>query len=282
MVAGFPRQRLQQFRPACHLQSRKSRLWDILIFRAVIVTCAILSNGHVLLMSSFRSIFVCMLSKCLSKESACRSEALCSLPSTLPQRAGSEAAGLWPPKPFCRGCGLAFPGRTAGREYHSIFALARPASRCLLSVTARGRQLRRGAFLPVDLLASTFLRLRAWVWPSPSESVLPSGMRSRVAARNAFYFYGDLVPKDRDSHPKGGLPPSVWVSSCGQSRHVQSLTQTQCGSSLLGLSGGSEGAAPENPMSACMGTGPGWDVRWKPFPVQAVCAMAPASPSSRT
>lgn len=48
-----------------------------------------------------------------------------------------------------------------------------------------------------------------------------SGNPSRPATRNAFYFYGALVPKDKDSHPKGKLFPSVCMHTSDQSRNVR-------------------------------------------------------------
>lgn len=69
-------------------------------------------------------------------------------------------------------------------------------------------------FLPWNHTAVHILSHAApWVRaPFPSRTVMYSGNPSRLATRNAFYFYGDLVPKDKDCHPKGKLFCSV--SAC--------------------------------------------------------------------
>lgn len=49
----------------------------------------------------------------------------------------------------------------------------------------------------------------------------PLGTPSRLATRNVFHFYGDSVPKDKDSHPKGALLPLVCMHASDRSGNVR-------------------------------------------------------------
>lgn len=62
---------------------------------------------------------------------------------------------------------------------------------------------------------------RAVPAPFPSRAVVSSGHPSRLATRNVFHFYGDSVPKDKDSHPKGALLPLVCMHASDRSGNVR-------------------------------------------------------------
>lgn len=74
-----------------------------------------------------------------------------------------------------------------------------------------------------------------------SKAVIYSGKLSKIATKNAFYFYGDLVPKGKTVIQKENFFPIIWTFISDQGRKVHSLqNKTQPENRLVSLNWGIE------------------------------------------